>query len=322
MFRIRAFSALLTGFLAVLLCLGFPPGIATAEPPSISIKLSFDRDSYARTDPIGAIVTLSNPSEENVFITKGVGSSVYYLQMRILDPAGRPLSLKRSYAGKGESPNRPVLPHVQIDNRLVEWAPCEKITPKFSYKASTPDLRDEYAFDQAGFYRAQVQISAMTFPASGLTHPEAVCDVNDFLWAGVLTSDEVQFFVAGSTVVKVLPRKWNRNWLRQARRPGDKVTAVIAPPRGGTVDLYDWKSLTFNGVPALRVEKKRPLDQAHDELHAHFDKSKAVRSVTRSKTGGILPAIIAGKYRSGIAFSGAAAIEIERAPIRVSPATR
>jgi hypothetical protein len=87
------------------------------------------------------------------------------------------------------------------------------------------------------------------------------------------------------------------------------------------VDLYDWKSLTFNGVPALRAEKKRSRLLAREELYAYFDKSKAVQSMTRSKSGEIHPAIVAGRYKTGAPFSGSAVIEIEQTPIRISAVT-
>ena len=70
-------------------------GLLWAQPPAISIDLTFNKYSYNYGDPVGVDIVVRNLGGE-VLISRGFSSMVYCLEMRVMDPAGRLLLAKRN----------------------------------------------------------------------------------------------------------------------------------------------------------------------------------------------------------------------------------
>ena len=167
---------------------------ALAKPPAIQVDLKFDKRSYRYGEPIGVEIVVRNQSGEDLLISKGFSSMVYYLEMRVIDPAGR-LLLARRDEPHNEFPDAPPLAFVLHEGRPIRVASCEVFGTKGINRSRTDDLRKHYALGLAGKYSAQVQLSAMTFKGKP-------CDVNGYEWVGVLMSETKYFYVEGPSKMK------------------------------------------------------------------------------------------------------------------------
>lgn len=288
-------------------------GLLWAEAPAIRIDLKLDeppsyyRDKpyYRVQDPIKASVAVSNNSGKSLFVSKGFSSKSFYLEMRVVDPAGR-LLIPKAVGERAEVPDAPPLPFALHQDRLVRVAPCEILLPGPRPLQRARDLKQFYSMSLPGFYSAQVQVSTMVFKGE-------VCDIHDYQWLGMLKSDMIYFYVEGKTKVEIIPSQWSLAW--KTKKEIRRVEVLISPTEGVRVDDFKIETIRLNGVSAKGVEKVRT------GLMAFFEPNECIESLGPVEVGKSYPVVISGRLRSGQPFGGGQRVQIvEMAGL--SPPTR
>jgi len=289
---------LFLGLLIVFIILPVPGvnNLLWAQASAISIDLTFDKYSYNYGDPVGVDIVVRNLGGE-VLISRGFSSMVYYLEMRVIDPAGRLLLANRNVE-HNEFPDAPPLPFILYQGRPIRVASCEVLPPGWFAVSQTNDLRAYYPMELPGFYSAQVQLSAMTFKGQS----GDPCDVTDYQWVGVLKSETKYFFMEGNTQVQIAPDQWPLSWKNDHNIPD--VQVHISPEEGKTTDDYLKESIRLNNVVAHRVEELRPM------LKAYFDRKAAIESLGAVEVDKWYPVVISGWLKSGQPFGGVYKIRI------------
>ena len=265
--------------------------IVWAQPPDIHIDLNFDKTSYAYGEPVGVEVVVTNDGEE-LLINKGFSSLVYYLHMRVIDPAGRLLMGKRDEI-HDEFPNTPPLPYVEDDEgNLIQVADCEALPHGSLPPSQTEDLRAHYALDLPGNYSAQVQLSVMIFKGAA----EAPCNVNDYEWLGVLESEIRYFRLQGNTEgVKVIPNQWKLSWKDDEKKTPDVQVQLIAEA-GKTLEDYDPTSIRLNNLEPVSVRILSPT------LKVYFNAREAMEKLGNVEVGQWYWVLISGRFKNGQPF--------------------
>ena len=101
-------------------------GPASAELP-VTIDLQLTKTYFGADEAIPATVMVANATGETLWISKGFESMIYYLEMRVIDPAGRALLPKR-LEETTESPDAPPLAYVLTGaGEVVRVAGCEEL---------------------------------------------------------------------------------------------------------------------------------------------------------------------------------------------------
>jgi len=281
-------------------------GLVWAQPPDIHIDLNFDNPSYNYGEPVGVEVVVTNESGNDILISKGFSSMVYYLEMRVIDPSGR-LLLVRHEEFHDEFPDAPPLAYVLYQGRPIRVASCEVLPTGWQETSRTEDLGEHYDLGLPGHYSAQVQLSAMVFKgASG-----DPCDVNDYEWLGVLDSETKYFYLEGTTEVKVFPKRWRLAW-RRGRYIFPNVKVSIWPQDGIAVKNYDKESIRLNNVEAKKVWKLYSFKKKQHYLLAFFSKKEAINSLGDVERGQWYPVVISGRLTSGQFFGGGQKVKIVR----------
>lgn len=267
----------------------------------MSIDLSFDKASYSYGEPVGMEVVVSNEGVGDILISKGFSTKTYYLEMRVVDPAGRVLVATKKEPSS-EFPDARPLGFSEFNGKIIRVGRCEVVSGGWEQVSRTEDLRAYYDLGLPGYYSAQVQLSAMTFKG-------APCDVNDYEWKGVVKSETKFFYVHGGTKVDVEPPWWRLAW-----RTGDpilpNVKVVIWPPEGKTVDIYQKGSIRLNNVPAKEVVKLYSFLKRKHYLLAFFEKRDAVNSLGTVQVGEHYPVVISGRLTSDQFFGGGDKIKV------------
>ena len=260
-------------------------GYLWAQPPEISIELNFDKTFYEYGEPVGVEVLVSNDSGRELLISKGFSSKLYYLEIWIMDPAGRLLVGQRDEPHM-ESPDAPPLPFVSYQGKFVQVAHCEVLPIGWSAPPSqtqTDDLRAYYPLELPGYYTAQVKVSAKIFKGQS----GDPCDVNDYEWAGLLKSNMVSFYMEGSTEVDVIPKWWRLAW-KDGRYLIPDIAVTVWPQEGKTVDDYNKDSIKLNNVAAKEVVKMYSFLRREHYLLALFKKQEAINSLGPVRGGSLV----------------------------------
>ncbi len=161
--------------------------LALAETPEILIDLKFDKTHYDYGEPIGVTVSVMNKSGKNLLLSKGFSALDYYLEMRVIDPAGK-LIIAQPHKPHREFPDAPPLARVLHDKEPIPVVPCEVLRAGSKRSVLSEDLRAHYALELPGKYSAQVQLSTMTFK-------DEPCSTKNYEWLGVLESETKYFYL-------------------------------------------------------------------------------------------------------------------------------
>ena len=269
--------------IGALLVLGLSSG-GWAAAPDIQIDLSFSKASYQYNEPIGVSVAVSNQSTDPIYINKGFQTLAYYLEMRVVDPAGRLLVVKRQ-APHNEFPDAPPLSWALLPSgKPVRVAACEVLAPgPVLPVSSTNDLRTSYDIGLPGYYSAQVQLSVRTFA-------EAPCEVDNYVWSGVLKSETKYFYVGGSSSgARLTPDKWKMSWAQAKSVPDIEVE--LTPTAGKSAEGYDPQSIRLNNLIPTAVKVQLP------KIKAQFDAKAALASLGAVQVGQTYRVLISGRYK-------------------------
>jgi hypothetical protein len=277
-----------------LICLGAVLCVAPcafAQPPAIEINLSFDRSSYDYGEPIMVEVEVSNWSDDQILINYGFSDTVFYQQMRIIDPAGRLLGVVIQEEYPDELPDAPAVPVIYQDGKFIRWSPYETLSSDWG-TSQTGNLLDSYPMLLPGYYSAQVQVSVMTFKA------EDPGNIHNYAWRGVLKSETQYFYIHGSSQgIQVIPNQWRLAWLEEGNT-FPPVQVQIDPPKGQTSGDYDVSMIRLNGVLAESVTVLPSM------LKAFFDPKEVMENLGEVEVREWYPVIISGKMKSGEFFGG------------------
>ena len=276
-------------------------GLLWAQSPDIHIDLLLDKSFYEYGEPIGVEIVVTNESGHDLLIVKGFSTLLYYLEMRVIDPAGRLLMARRDEV-HDEFPDAPPLGYVLYEAHPIRVAACEVLPVGWEEGSQTEDLRVHYALELPGYYSAQVQVSAMIFKGE----PGDPCDVADYEWLGTLKSETRYFKLQGSSEgVRVVPNQWRLSWKEEGKKSPD-VQIQIRPEEGKTVDDYDPESIRLNNMPAGSVRILPPM------LKAYFNPKEAVESLGDVEVGQWYWVMLSGRFRNGQPFAGEQQVRVVR----------
>jgi len=265
--------------------------VVWAQPPDIHIDLNFDKAFYTYGEPIAVNVTVTNNSGKALLISEGFGSLVYYLEMRVIDPGGRLLEAKRTEI-HDEFPDAPPLGYILYEGNLIQVADCEVLDAGLPIQSQTEDLRAHYPLDLPGNYSAQVQLSAMVFKGE----PGDPCDVNDYEWLGVLSSEIRYFKLQGDTEgVKVIPDQWKLSWKEDEENTPEVQVQIIAD-EGKTLEDYDPTSIRLNSQEPVSVRVLPSM------LKVYFNAKEAMEKLGNVEVGQWYWVLISGRFKNGQPF--------------------
>ncbi len=269
--------------------------IAKAEPPPITVKLSFDTTSrkYACGDKVGVTIEVKNTSSEEIVISEGFKSQQFFLNMRIIDPAGRLLIPKVDIPARFSHPLP--LGFVEDSNgKLVMAAPCEAFEGGKKITRKTSDLNAYYNFELSGYYSAQVQLSLMEFKKSG------VCNPKDYRWLGVLKSKTQYFLIDEKLPIRIIPNRWPIGWIK-----GTSDTVIVQIP------LHDgWNSVNIDENNISLNKRKVKFEKSGNMLKAVFNGKDCINSLKNPRIGKSYRVWISGFFSDGRRFCGSQKIVI------------
>jgi hypothetical protein len=273
-----------------------------AQAPPIKIGLNFEAEKFDRSgkpfyrfgESVRASLEVRNESSRELRVSKEFLSKSFYLEMKIVDPAGR-LLIAKSDGFHDEFPNAPPLPHVLHQGRLIRSAPCELLKPGKLASQSVKDLGKYYSMELPGHYSAQVQVSLMVFK-------DPLCNIHDYSWLGILKSEMRYFYMEGKTKVSVVPDQWNLAWQRETKPVPVKV--FIDPEKGRSVEDYRKDSIYLNKVPSKGIEK------TGSGLIAFFDARECLASLGQAEMGQEHPVVITGRLKNGQPYGGGQMVRI------------
>ena len=286
-------------------------GLLWAQTPPICVGVTFDKDYYDYGDPIVVTVTVTNCSNPptSILINKGFKSMIGYLEMRLIDPAGRLLSPLRDEEHNEFPDAQPLAFVLDTTNVPVPVAPCEVLLPGESVTSHTDDLRKYYPIKFPGHYSAQVQLSAMTFKASMGAPGEEQCNVDDYEWVGAFESETKYVYAHGSSEVDIIPKYWFFEW-KDGKYLIPEIAVAIWPEEGKTVDDYRKDHIQLNNVVAKNVVKMYSILRKKNYLLALFDKRKAINSLGTVEKGHWYPVVISGMLKTNQFFGGGQNVRI------------
>jgi len=280
-------------------------GSLWAQAPDIAIELNFGKDTYEIGDPIDAEIVVSNQSGGDILINKGFSSTVFYLEMRVIDPAERLVVATREDF-HNEFPDAPPLSWILHNGKPIRVTGCESLPPGELPPSFSENLRRHYDIELPGYYSAQVQVSAMVFDGDP-------CEADSYAWQGVLSSETKYFYVqggSGSAEVKIKPDKWELSWLKNEKKKKKKkkvkdVKVEIKLADGRAVADIDPESIRLNSMPYTKVKVER------SKVKAYFDAKEALESLgDELKKNEKYSVIISGRMKSGELFGGEQQIKI------------
>jgi hypothetical protein len=267
-------------FVGVLMLLYTGP--VWAERPQI--ELTLDKPIYFVGEPVGLTVTVSyaegNPP---VLITKGFQDTVYYLELRVIDPAGKLLLAKRQEEHI-ESPDAPPLAFVYYNNRFIRVADCEVLEPGeegFYIESRSDDIRQYYDIGTPGPYSVQVQIAAIIFSGEQ-------CDIKNYEFKGILKS-ETKYFTLLSDAYgpQIVPSQWSTKWIQEDKKVKE-VQIHLRPGDGEETSDYQLESIRLNGIKPLRTEGLQKI------IKAYFDGKELMQSLGSVQVGQMHVVYISG----------------------------
>jgi len=290
-------------FLSITICVGLMQGFGhplwAQTDDDISIDLNFEKTDFGEDDPIAVEVVVSNISGEDLLISEGFTSVVYYLRMCVIDPAGRLLVAvdPDKTTVREEYPDAPPLPYVLYNGSPVLVTGCEVFPGGEEIVTYTDDMRAYYDMTLPGYYSAQVQISATRFNG-------APCAVDDYAWRKLLTSQTVYFYVhTNVSGAQVIPNQWKLSWLDDDKNVPDVLVQLRSLEEQQVEDIT-LSSITLNGVPADSVNVLPP------KLKAYFNAKESIESLGAVQIGEWYWVTIKGTLATGKTFAAEQQIRI------------
>jgi hypothetical protein len=293
----REKAILVSGVLALLLAGGVPAALWAAAP-AIELAVTLDKESaeqpiptYTVGEPVVATVTASYAGGDPLLVSGALVNSEYYLQLRVVDPAGRVL-IVRSDQEHIESPDAPPLPWKYYNGRFFQAAGCQVVEAPFSRTSGPADLLLYYDISLPGYYAVQPQLSVTVFRGA----PGEICSNTDYLYKGVVSGEPKYFYVQGSTEgVQVAPDQWRTGWLDETRK-AKSVQVHLVPAEGETTGDYLLESVRLNGVRPYRVEGLQPM------IKAYFNATQLMQTLGPVQSGQQHTVTISGQHRVGNSY--------------------
>jgi hypothetical protein len=293
-----------------------PPPIT----PPISVTATFDKDYFDSGEKMGVRVTVANTTGRYLWVNKGFSSKLFYLEMRLIDPAGRLLLPKCDQPPpRAEFPDAPPLPFVACGENGIPTrvAPYEVLPPGWSVTQPplgqpTKDLRDCYQIKLSGHYSAEVQLSVMIFKQSDVAPTGDPCDgdIKKYESIGVFKSESKTLYTQGSIEVDIIPQYWFIAW-KDGRYLIDDIAVTIWPEEGKVADDYSLDNIQLNNVVAKHAFKMYSFLRNKEYVLALFDKQKAINSLGQQiQVGQWYPVVISGTLKNTQYFSGGHKVEI------------
>jgi hypothetical protein len=292
-------------------------GLSWAQQSTpISIEVNFDKDYYDYGEPIGVEVVVRNISGEDLYVTKGFSSKKFYLEMRVIDPAGRLLLPKRNEP-RTEFPDAPAAPVIlNSSGKAVQVAECEVFPasgPGSVITQQIANLSDYYETKFSGSYYAEVQVTPMIFKRSEL-EPGNPCygDIKNYKSLELVKSEPKQIYTQGTTTeVDIIPRYWLFAWKNVFYLIPD-IAVAIWPAEGKTVDDYRMDTIRLNNDLAKKVVKMYSFLRQKHYLLAFFDKFKAINSLGQVQADQEYPVLVSGMFKNNTYFGGGQKIKVIR----------
>lgn len=277
----------------------------------LSVTATFDKDYFDSGEPMGVTITVANISGKYLLVNKGFKDQLFYLQMRLIDPAGR-LVQPKCEQPRTEFPDTPPLSFVSCNNGIpTRVAPYEVLEPGWSVTQRVGDLRDCYLIKLSGHYSAEVQLSVMIFKQSVGPIEEDPChgDIKKYESLGVAKSEPQALYTQGSIEVDIIPKYWLRAWKDGFYLIPD-IAVTIWPEEGRVADDYSLDNIQLNNVVAKYAFKMYSFLRKKEYLLALFDKQNAINSLGEVEVGQWYPVVISGTLKNKQYFSGGQKVEI------------
>ncbi len=286
-----------------------------AQALPISVTVQFDSQYFDSTQPMGATVIVTNTSGKYLLVNKGFTDKVqqFYLEMRLIDPAGRLLLPTKCPQKRYEFPDTPPLPFVVCNNIAKRVAPYEVLPIGWaSGPVRIDDLRTCYQIKLSGQYSAEVQLPVMIFGQSdtdpGLTDP-CKGDIQNYASVGVAKSDPQTLNAQGTNEVNIIPQQWFIAWTQGLYLIPD-IAVTIWPEAGRVADDYSLDKIQLNNVVAKQAFKMYSFLRNQYYILALFDKQKAINSLGPVTVGQDYPVVVSGTLKSKEYFSGGQKVHI------------
>jgi hypothetical protein len=268
----------------------------------IELKINLDKTVYSLEEPIGLRVVARNTNGD-LLISEGFSQKVFYLAMRMFDPAGRLVVASNRQGGfNREFPDAPPLAWVMYNGAPIQVANCEVLPGLWQNTDSqrVNDLRQYYDILLPGYYSLQVQVSATIYKGDSTQY----CNVNDYEWKGLLKSDMVFFYVRASTEnIHIVPNEWKTKWMNDDRNvPDIKVQIPFKPGESG--DSFIAESITLGTCSAVRVQALNPM------LVAYFNARELIEKLGIVEVGTTYTLYVSGLYTNNQRFFKEAKIRI------------
>ena len=270
-----------------------------AAAPPIELIVTLDKESpeqpipsYALGEAVVATVTATyaavNPT---LLISNALENSIYYLQLRVVDPLGRVL-IPRSDIEHIESPDAPPLAWKYYNGRFFQAAGCSVVDAPFERQSGPVDLLLHYDIWLPGYYSIQPQLSVTVFRGDDAE----LCNSRDYLYKGVLVGEPRFIYLQGSAEgVQVIPDQWSTKWLEEDKK-SKAVQVHLVPDEGEMTGDYLLESLRLNGVRPYRVDGLKPM------IKAYFNATELMRTMGSVQVGGQYTVHISGQHRVGESY--------------------
>ncbi len=191
----------------------------------VELDLSNGKGPYSCADSVGVLIRVRNgPSD--LFVNKSLLEKRFFLNMLIIDPAGRSLIPKWTEPSKNY-PDAPPVPFLlNSRSKPAPASECVKFGENEVLTEKTCELGDYYNLELPGRYVAQVHLSIMEFRGQ-IGKEKGYCSLEDFRWSGVLKSSAREFFIQNRTPIRIIPGVWSIDW-----RDNERITIQIPIPNG------------------------------------------------------------------------------------------
>jgi hypothetical protein len=263
---------------------------------------------------MGVTVTVTNTSGQYLLVNKGFEARAerFYLEMRLIDPAGRLLLLlPKCDQPRTEFPDAPPLSFVSCNGIPTKVANYEVLPPGWSDTNRKDDLRDCYQIKLSGHYSAEVQLSVMIFKQSDEPPDTDPChaDIKKYESVGVAKSEPKTLYKQGSIEVNIVPKYWLLAWKYGLYLIPD-IAVAIWPEEGRVADDYSLENIQLNNVVAKQAFKMYSFLRNKEYVLAFFGKQESINSLGQVEAGQWYPVVISGTLKNREYFSGGHEVKI------------
>jgi hypothetical protein len=287
-------------------------GFLWAQTPPITVTATFDKEYFDSAEPMGVTVTVTNTSGKYLLVNKGFEARAerFYLEMRLIDPAGR-LLLPKCDQPRTEFPDTPPLAYVDCNGIPTKVANYEVLEPGWSRTYRKEDLRDCYQIKLSGHYSAEVQLSVMIFKQSAEEPIVDPChgNIKTYESLGVAKSEPKTLYKQGSIEVNIIPKYWLLVW-KDGLYLFPDIAVTIWPEEGRVADDYSLENIQLNNVVAKQAFKMYSFLRNKEYVLAFFDKQMAINSLGQVEANQWYPVVISGTLKNRQYFSGGHEVEV------------